>query len=94
MHPGESKSFSDKPKHPIVGRLGGDKGKNRTRKSEKLFGLNILVENLVAMLKERYEVRDPAPLNPQNKGTRDKVNIVTFTKAMITIPKIIFICGE
>lgn len=71
--PRESKSFPDKPKPPlpITRKLGRDKGKNRTRKSKKPFRLNIPIDNLVAVLKERYRVRDPAPLNPQNKGTQD-----------------------
>lgn len=53
----------------MASRLGGDKGKNIIRKTTKPFRLNIPVENLVAVLKERYGVQDPTPLNPQNEGT-------------------------
>lgn len=51
-------------------------GKNRVRRTKKPFGLNIPVENLVAVLKKKYGVKDPPPLNPHTEGVRDRSRIL------------------
>lgn len=65
------KHVSDKAKSivPSSNKVGsGSKGKNQTRRTKKPFGLNILVENIVVLLKEKYGVWDPILFNPYSKS--------------------------
>lgn len=53
-------------------------GRGRSQKIEKLFGLNIPVENVVAVLKEKYRVKDPPPLNPHTERLQDRSRYCDF----------------
>lgn len=52
--------------------------KNRNQKLEKLFRLNIPVENLVTILTEKYGVKDPPSLNPHTDGVRNRSRYRNF----------------
>lgn len=40
--------------------------------------LNVLKANLVAVIKDKYRVKDPAPMRPQSFPTRDKTKFCEF----------------
>lgn len=53
-------------------------GKNRVRRTKMPFRLNIPIENVAAVLKEKYGVKDPPPLNPHTEGVRDRSRYCDF----------------
>lgn len=56
----------------------GPTGRGRSQKTEKLFGLNIQIENVVAVLKEKFRVKDPPPLNLHTEGLQDQSRLCDF----------------
>lgn len=54
------------------------KRNNWIKKTESFTPLNILIENLISVIKEKYGVQDPTPMLPQNLPVRDKTKYCGF----------------
>lgn len=54
------------------------RGKNRTRKTETFTSLNVPKESLITIIKEKYRVCDPTPMQTQAMPARDKSKFCRF----------------